>query len=203
MGIFNFFVGKKDSSTNASVAEARVEDETVRKKYLDALNHFQTAFNVSRRSIGYSKNDDARRKFMLNLSGSLPNFGHVDLIEHVFNSAEHFGRTSQMFEQMEQCLKQPTSTNLKRFDTAKSSNENAIQTNFILAQRASRLLLRNNDFMKQVYNVSNRNNFAVSLFEWYYKLSLIEQDYFKHICNLRDKTAARAAQSASAVFSKS
>jgi hypothetical protein len=203
MGVLSLFgIGRKEPVTAAKVAEVKVEEQSIRKKFLEAFEDYTTAYNMSRRTIGYSISDEKRKNFLASLYAKLPNFAHKDLVEHVFNSPGHFSNTSKMFEQMEQCLKQPTNTNFTRFERAKNADKNAIDTNFMLAGRVSRYLLKNDAFDKAVYDI-NHTSIPLNMIAWYYKLSQLEMEYFKHICDLRDNTVARAAVSASAVPSKS
>jgi hypothetical protein len=192
--LFGFGGRTKEPVTAAQIAEAKaflakdqVEEKSIKEKYLAALKRFENTYAVSQKTIGYTVKDSARQQFLTDMMDRLPHFKYRDAVEHVFSSIEHFGGVSQMFEQMEKSLKNPSNTTLKRFNEVKNKYESSINANFTI----SNIVIHFNtaDFRHVITSIHN-TDFPALLFNQYCELSQLETDYFAHICKLEKEVVA-------------
>jgi hypothetical protein len=196
MSIFNLFVGKKDSSAGTAtkdreLAEEAVKEKTAKDKFMELHRIYDSSYAQATVHTGVASRSEKGLRFLMNLAARLPkDFKHKDSVEFVLNSETLMKQIIDQFVIMENSMKQPTPRNLKYFEAAKDKIKNMVDENFIIAQRVSRYLLKNDDFCKALVDVTKdtRSTFSntqsssvLTFFQNYYKLSMATHAYWDEV----------------------
>jgi len=197
MGIFDFFVGNKNANGMAASGASGAVLSTVdaRTKYENAFKAFERCYNDNWSAVGASRG--RRENNITMIQAGIETFSHkadhaqvyhdtykpvVDVVLNFHNLL----RINQTLLLMDQSLKNPANTTLKRFDNKKSEIHPLIESEEKMGRMVASFLMYGNIFKQSIDTRLSKD--AAGIFPLYVSVTIAEKEYYNSLCHAREKT---------------
>lgn len=177
--LVNFFIGGSKTVTL----------DSAKREYFEAFDRFQSCFKDHWSDTTKRANylDLLRLKLDKDKPASYEK-EYKKAIDAVLQSHIAFMLAHEPLNVMESSLKHPSNTTLKRFDEKRDQIKQSVQNNLILSRMVMVNMLKNKAFTNVLYSTISRNSEASQLFFRYFRLAVLQAQYFDMLCTLRSST---------------